>query len=189
MTEIRSSRECRQVETEHRVLDELEVQWSQHDKEVLLTFILPQLMNRALEMRRTGMTLLSLLFSVLALVGGAQGAMLCLHEAGIFHVSAFPKAEHNSAANDKGDAGDACDTDSIDRCDWCVDLEVKGLDLAEVRFDDGEEVFVITPVFVATIPSQEWEVPTAISFSFPLARAPPALPQALIVVRKTVLLI
>lgn len=115
--------------------------------------------------------------------------MLCLHEAG-FHVSAFPKAEHNSAANDRGNAGDACDTDSIDRCgDWCLDVEVKGLDLEEVRFEDSEELFVVAPVFIGTIPSQEWELPTAISFSFPLARAPPALPQSLIVAQTTVLLI
>lgn len=115
--------------------------------------------------------------------------MLCLHEAGVFHVTALAKAEHNSDGNDRGDAGDACDTDSIESCSWCVDVEVKGLDLAEVRFEDGEELFFVAPVFVATIPSQEWELPTAISFSLPLSRAPPALPQALIVAQTTVLLI
>ena len=113
--------------------------------------------------------------------------MLCLHEAGAFHVSTFPKDEHDSAADDRDEAGDACDPGSIESCGWCVDFEVKGLDLAEVRFDDSEEIFVFAPGFITTVFSQEWELPTAISFSFPLARAPPALPQALIVTQKTVL--
>ncbi|HLS28111.1 MAG TPA: hypothetical protein VK041_05635 [Opitutales bacterium] len=129
-----------------------------------------------------------MLFSTLALLGGAEGVMLCLHEAGVFHVTALAKAEHNSDGN-RDDADDACGTGSIKSCNWCVDLEVKGLDLAEVRFEDGEELFVVAPAFVGTIPSQEWEVPTIIFFSFPLSRAPPALPQALIVAQTTVLLI
>lgn len=115
--------------------------------------------------------------------------MLCLHEAGVFHVTAFPEAEHDKSTNGKGNADDACDTNSTDRCDWCVDLEVKGLDLAEVRFDDGEELFVVAPAFSGTIPAQEWGLPTALRSSLPLARAPPAQPQGLIVAQKTVLLI
>src|SRR5690625_3796302 len=93
-------------------------------------------------MRRLWVTVCSLLFSVLALVGGANGAMLCLHEAGIFHVTAFPETEHDVSTNGTGDADEACDTGTFDRCNWCVDVEIEGLDLAEVRFDDGGEFFV-----------------------------------------------
>ena len=50
--------------------------------------------------------------------------MLCLHDAGVFDVTALAKNEHNSDGNETGDADDTCDSGSIESCDWCVDLEV-----------------------------------------------------------------
>lgn len=126
------------------------------------------------------------MFSALALVGGSHGAMLCLHEAGVFHVTARPEAEHEASSEA---AVDACEADSVDPCDWCLDVEVKGLDLAEVRFEEDGELFDLAPAVSETVPTQVWEVPAATSFSSLYARAPPADPQALIVTRKTVLLI
>lgn len=79
-------------------------------------------------MRRLGM---SLLFSALALVGGANGAMLCLHEAGAFHVTTSPEAVHDAPGDGLGESGDACHTAAIDRCDWHLDVEVEGLNLGQ----------------------------------------------------------
>ncbi len=130
-----------------------------------------------------------MVLSALAVIGGPTGAILCLHEFGEFHCSSLSGAEHGPATIREGSEGPACHTGSFDNCNGCIDVEIKGLNLAEVRPEDGEALFIAASSVIRSISIQEWASPASSSFSLPLSRAPPALPQVLIVLRTTVLLI
>lgn len=140
-------------------------------------------------MRRIFVTACSLLLSALALVGGPAGAMLCMHEAGLHLTAGAVDAGEEGAAPCADDANDNCAQDAEHRCDGCMDVALKGLDLAQLRFGDAECAVSGPGNAGYEIASGAWSLPDAVVGGIRPDRAPPAPLHCLTVVRASVLLI
>ncbi len=115
--------------------------------------------------------------------------MLCLHQAGAVHLGAAPIERGGGEAGCVNELGEACDRSAEHPCDWCVDVEIRGIDLAQLRLDESVEVTVPVAATGEMVSAVEWGLPSAVLLNCAPARAPPALSEALIVAKTTVLLL
>lgn len=140
-------------------------------------------------MRRISIVIFSLVLSTLALLGNVQGLMLCAEPGtnhAIFAVLGDRAGEESVCANE---LGEACDRSAEHACKRCVDVELRGIGLALHRSNETVEAKGLTAAAGEVPPSVEWRSPSAVLQNCAAARAPPALPEALIVAETTVLLL